>query len=121
MLLLAPGQAFANVLLLGLSLGFWASCVTVNITGTETLKQLLVPDERLGAFSSASRILTWGMDPVGAALAGALALFLPTGMVLAIATGGVVASAAWILASRSVRGLPRLSAIAGVTDARSRG
>jgi MFS family permease len=121
MLLLTPGQAFANMILLGLSLGFWASCVMVNITGTETLKQLLVPDESLGTFSSASRMLTWGIDPVGAGLAGALALFLPTGVVLAIATAGVVASGGWILASPRVRGLPRLSAIAAVRDARSRG
>jgi hypothetical protein len=65
----------------------------VNITGTETLKQLLIPLEALGRFSSASRVLTWGIDPIGAALAGVLALFLPTGAVLAAASSGVVISA----------------------------
>ncbi|GAA4028707.1 hypothetical protein GCM10023063_07890 [Arthrobacter methylotrophus] len=111
MLLLTPGQIIANVLLLGLSLGFWASCVMVNITGTETLKQLLVPHHAIGRFSSASRVLTWGIDPVGAALAGVLALFLPTGGVLAIATLGVVVSGCWIVASTAVRELPLLSKI----------
>ncbi|WP_284980756.1 hypothetical protein [Arthrobacter sp. efr-133-TYG-118] len=111
MLLLTPGQDVANVLLLGLSLGFWASCVMVNITGTETLKQLLIPHEALGRFSSASRVLTWGIDPIGAALAGVLALFLPTGAVLAAASSGVVISACWIAASGAVRELPLLSEI----------
>ena len=111
MLLITPGQDMANVLLLGLSLGFWASCVMVNITGTETLKQLLVPQEALGRFSSASRVLTWGIDPIGAAVAGALALFLPTGGVLAVASLGVVTSGCWIVASTAVRGLPLLSAV----------
>jgi hypothetical protein len=83
----------------------------VNITGTETLKQLLIPHEALGRFSSASRVLTWGIDPIGAALAGVLALFLPTGAVLAAASSGVVISACWIAASGSVRELPLLSEI----------
>ncbi|HEY2557206.1 MAG TPA: hypothetical protein VGI08_08860, partial [Diaminobutyricibacter sp.] len=116
MLLLVPGQPFLNVALLGLSLGLWAACVMINITGTETLKQVLVPDRNLGSFSSASRILTWGIDPVGAALAGVLALFLPTGTVLMIATFGVVASAIWVLAARTVRELPHLADIAGPQD-----
>ncbi|MFF2297181.1 MFS transporter [Arthrobacter sp. NPDC058127] len=111
MLLLTPGHIVANVLLLGLSLGFWASCVMVNITGTETLKQLLIPHEALGRFSSASRVLTWGIDPIGAAVAGVLALFLPTGAVLAVASSGVVISACWIAASAAVRELPLLSEI----------
>ncbi|OOP60401.1 hypothetical protein BMF89_16865 [Arthrobacter sp. SRS-W-1-2016] len=116
MLLLTPGQVVSNVLLLGLSLGFWASCVMVNITGTETLKQLLIPHEALGRFSSASRVLTWGIDPIGAALAGVLALFLPTGAVLAAASSGVVISACWIAASRAVRELPLLSEIGKGSD-----
>lgn len=84
----------------------------VNITGTETLKQALVPDRQLGSFSSASRVLTWGIDPVGAGFAGALALFLPTGTILAIAAGGVATSLSWILASRAVRELPLLANVA---------
>lgn len=111
MLLLAPGRGVANTLLLGGSLGFWAACVMVNVAGTETLKQILVPQDSIGRFSSASRVLTWGIDPAGAALAGALALFLPTGAVLAVATIGVAASPLWALASRAVRGLPALPAI----------
>lgn len=73
-LTLTPGQINANVFRLGFSLGFWASYVMVNIAGTETLKQILVPNEAIGRFSSASRVLTWGIDTVGAALAGALAM-----------------------------------------------
>ncbi|NEN04585.1 MFS transporter [Diaminobutyricibacter tongyongensis] len=112
MLLLAPSQPFLNVALLGLSLGFWASCVMINITGTETLKQVLVPERTLGRVSAASRVLTWGIDPVGAALAGVLTFFLPTGAVLTISALGVLTSAIWVIAARAVRELPRLPEVA---------
>ncbi|WP_085370671.1 MFS transporter [Leifsonia sp. NCR5] len=112
MLLLAPGEPIVNVVILGLSLGLWASCVMINITGTESLKQMLIPESRLGRLSAASRLLTWGVDPVGAALAASLVLVLPTGAVLAIATAGVVSSAVWIVCSAEVRRLPRLSELA---------
>lgn len=109
MLALTPGQPFLDVALLAVSLGFWVSCVMINITGTETLKHVLVPERNLGSFSSASRILTWGVDPVGAAFAGLLTLFLPTGAVLLVAAIGVATSALWILAARPVRDLARLA------------
>jgi len=113
MLLLSPGRPVLNVALLGLSLGLWASSVMVNITGTETLKQIFIPSESLGSFSAASRIMTWGVDPIGAALAGALAYFLPTGAVLAIAAVGVALSPVWILGSTAVRALPLLAKAGG--------
>lgn len=109
MLLLRPGQPVLDVALLALSLGLWASSVMINITGTETLKQVFIPSESLGSFSAASRIMTWGVDPLGAALAAVLAGFLPTGAVLAIAVVGVALSPAWVLPIRTIRGLPLLA------------
>lgn len=72
---------------------------------------LLIPHEALGRFSSASRVLTWGIDPIGATPSGVLALFLPTGAVLAVPSSGVVISACWIASSAAVRELPLLSEI----------
>ncbi|GAA4143600.1 MFS transporter [Leifsonia shinshuensis] len=112
MLLLSSDAGLWNVAALGASLGFWAACVMVNLTGTETLKQLLVPNDVLGRISAASRLVTWGIDPIGAAVAAVLTLFLPTGAVLIVAAVGVATSSVWILASRRVRGLPNLPAIA---------
>jgi MFS family permease len=109
MLLLGPGQPVVNVALLALSLGLWASSVMINITGTETLKQVFIPSESLGSVSAASRIMTWGVDPLGAALAGVLAVFLPTGAVLVVAVVGVAASPLWVLVNRTIRGLPLLA------------
>jgi MFS family permease len=111
MLLLTSGNAWLNVPILGGALGFWAACVMVNLTGTETLKQVLVPNDVLGRFSAASRLVTWGVDPIGAAVAAGLTVFLPTGAVLAVASVGVVASSVWALGSSHVRRLPRLPAI----------
>lgn len=108
---LSPGGGLLNIVLLAVSLGFWSACVMVNITGTETLKQILVPDESVGKFSAASRLLTWGIDPVGAALAGVLTLFLPTSGVLLIAAAGVATSVIWTVRAQAVRDLGLLSTI----------
>jgi MFS family permease len=43
---------------------------TVN---SRVITQSLVPNELLGRFSAASRLISWGMTPVGAAIAGGLA------------------------------------------------
>ncbi|WP_158865701.1 MFS transporter [Leifsonia sp. AG29] len=98
-----------NVALLGVSLGSWASCVMINIAGTETLKQLTIPETEIGNVSAASRILTWGIDPVGAALAGVLALLFPTAFILVVGAAGVVASCVWVLASPHLRALRMLT------------
>lgn len=108
MLFVRSGESAWNVAVLGASLGFWAACVMVNLTGTETVKQLLVPNDVLGRVSAASRLVTWGIDPIGAFLAAVLTLFLPTGAVLLAAAAGVATSSVWILRSRRVRSLTRL-------------
>ncbi|WP_285135744.1 MFS transporter [Microbacterium sp. lyk4-40-TSB-66] len=107
--ILNPGLGLFNIVLLAASLGFWAACVMVNITGTETLKQVRLPNETVGRVSAASRLLTWGVDPVGAALAAVLAIFFPTAVVLAVAAVGVATSAIWVVGSRPVKELDLLA------------
>lgn len=83
-------------IVLGLSFGIWALCVIINITGFETLKQQTISETSLGRYSSASRCLTWGVDPIGALLGTFLALFLPLSWVLILACIGVFLSSFWI-------------------------
>lgn len=50
--------------------GFGAGCWNVAYS---SLRALLVPDELMGRYSGASRLITFGAMPVGAAVAGAIA------------------------------------------------
>jgi MFS family permease len=52
--------------------GFGASIWVILVA---TIRQQLVPDELLGRVYSASRFLSWGIGPIGAALAGLVAEF----------------------------------------------
>lgn len=99
-----PG--FLGVMCLGMSLGLWAGCMLVNIALCETIKQWLVPSAVLGRFSAASRLVTWGVDPVGAALASIAVLFLSIHSVLIISVIGVATSFIWVVTSPSLRDLP---------------
>ncbi|MER5319145.1 MFS transporter [Streptosporangium roseum] len=50
--------------------GMGGTLWTVN---SRTLAQMIVPDRLLGRYGSAARLLSWGMLPIGAGLAGLLA------------------------------------------------
>lgn len=66
-----PGSAWAigaAAFLAGIGGTMW----TVN---SRVITQSLVPNELLGRFSAASRVISWGMMPVAAAVAGVLAQF----------------------------------------------
>ena len=88
------------------TLGGWAVSVLINITATESIKQVLVPNEVLGRFTAAQRVLTWGVDPVGALLGGGLLLVLPLPATLGLLGLGVVTSALWVPLSPDLRRLP---------------
>lgn len=66
-----------------------------------SIRQSLIPDELLGRVYSASRLISWGVGPLGAALAGLLAELWGVRSVFAI--GGVVNLALLVLFLRVVR------------------
>lgn len=96
---------FASMLVLSASLGLWACAVLVNVAASETLKQQLVPEAILGRVSAAIRLLTWGVDPIGAGLATLAVLYLPIHSVLMISIIGIGASVSWLLTSSRLRKL----------------
>ncbi len=106
----------ASMIVLALILGGWAILVLVNITATESIKQSLVPNEMLGRFSSAARILTWGVDPLGAAFGGLLTVFLSIEFSLAILAIGIATSCLWTL-NAGVIHLPRFPRLIAEGDA----
>lgn len=116
--LVPPARDVAGTLLavgsLALLEGIWLIAVIVNVAGCETLKQTTVPDTILGRFSAAVRLVTWGVDPVGAALAAGLLLVLSLKVATVLLGIGVASSALWIVCSPALRRCGRLSDLATV-------
>ncbi|MFJ8587796.1 MFS transporter [Streptomyces sp. NPDC093595] len=102
------GQVWALVLV-GLSQFGWVLAVVVNLILSETIKQALVPDHMLGRITGSVRFISWGVEPFGALLAGALgAGLLGLRNTLVLSALGLLTSAVWPLAgpARTLRSLP---------------
>ena len=63
---------------------------------------MLVPSQYLGRYSAASRLFTWGIEPVGALLAALAVTYAPISVVLTIAFGGIFASGFWVIREKSL-------------------
>ena len=107
------GSGFPSALLavvaVALLNGLWSISVIINIAGCETLRQIEVPRGMLGRFSAAVRLVTWGVDPLGALLAAALLLVVDLPLALLLLGAGLVVSSAWVLTSRRIMSLQSLS------------
>lgn len=68
----APGSAWP-IGVAAFAAGVGGTMWTVN---SRVITQSVVPDEMLGRFNAASRLISWGMLPVAAAIAGGLAQLL---------------------------------------------
>lgn len=94
--------------------GVWSICVIVNVAGCETLKQITVEPGLLGRFSAAVRLVTWGVDPVGALLAAGLLLVVDLRTALLLLGAGLTLSCVWILTSSRITSL---NSLVGSSDA----
>jgi hypothetical protein len=81
----------------------WSFCVVILLILDAALRQRLVPDAYLGRVSATSRFISWGVDPAGALIGGALgASALGLRATLAVAAAGIALSGLWpLLASAS--------------------
>lgn len=94
--------------LIALSLAMWSALVVLNMVASESIKQALVPNRLLGRVTATIRLVSWGVEPFGALVGGALggsAFGLRSTLVLASA--GIATSVVWL----AVAGPRRLSAI----------
>lgn len=91
--LLAVGVLAA--LLFGLASAGW------NVLSA-TRRQRLTPGSMMGRVTSAYRVIAWGLSPIGAGLAGPLAVATSLGTVYLVA-GGIVVITAVLLARPLVR------------------
>jgi predicted MFS family arabinose efflux permease len=96
-----PGRTpFLGIAAIALLNGIWSVAVIVNVSGCETLKQVTVPPDLLGRFSASVRLLTWGIDPIGALLAAALLTVVDLRTAFVLLGIGLAASGMWIVSSR---------------------
>ncbi|MFG2295218.1 MFS transporter [Streptomyces sp. NPDC048603] len=96
---LAEGRGTATALVLvGLSQFGWVLAVVVNLVLSESIKQALVPGHMLGRVTGSVRFVSWGVEPFGALLAGALGAG-PLGLrtTLVVSAAGLLASGLWPL------------------------
>lgn len=111
-LLVPLAESFDTVaasVLVAASAALWSGAVVINLVLSETIKQALVPESMLGRATSIIRVVSWGVEPLGALAGGAVAtsvVGLRTTLVLAAA--GVATSALWPLTAkvRALRHLP---------------
>lgn len=98
-LLIPWAQSFSKpvaALFVGLSTFVWSFCVVILLILGMSLRQQLVEDAYLGRVSATFRFVSWGVDPIGALIGGALgasSFGLRNTMVLAAL--GIVFSALW--------------------------
>lgn len=103
--LLVPLASMAGsvggAVLVGVSSGFWAGSVAVNLILSETVKQAMIAPELLGRATATFRFATLGVEPFGA-MAGAGLASAPLGMTgtLVLASAGIGSSAIWLVLSR---------------------
>ncbi len=105
-LLGAAFAVFGLVPLLGVAVG---ACVLFGVASagwnvlSATRRQRLTPGPMMGRVTSAYRVLAWGLSPVGAGLAGPLAVSTSLGAVY-VAAGTIVGLTAIMLARPLARG-----------------
>lgn len=111
-LLVPLAQSFGmpySAILVGASSALWSCSVVINLVLSEAIKQAYVPDYLLGRVTATVRFISWGIEPLGALLAGALAVsFLGLRGTLLLAASGVATSALWPWLSGAVRSLRSL-------------
>jgi len=93
-------------IVLGTALGVWAASILINISAFETLKQLMISPIDIVKYTAASRLMTWGLDPIGAGLAAAASLVLPLDAVMMLGSLGIITSSCWIFFSKRMINVP---------------
>ncbi|GGM63765.1 MFS transporter [Longimycelium tulufanense] len=86
-----PAVGWAGYLVIGVGAGAW------NVLSA-TRRQRLTPGSMMGRVSSTYRVLTWGLMPIGAGMAGPVAVMSSLGTVFLLAAG--VVGVAALLAAR---------------------
>jgi predicted MFS family arabinose efflux permease len=89
---------------IALCLGAWDFAVVVHLIIEASVRQLTVPVNQLSRIAATTRFISWGADPIGAALGGLLASsFLGYRGALACCLLGMSMAGASLIFSKSVR------------------
>lgn len=96
-------ETAGTVTLLVAASALWSFCVVVNISLCESIKQVAVRSHHLGRTTATVRAISWGVELLGAALAGlltSLAALAPT-TIMSWAATGLLTSGIWVVFARS--------------------
>lgn len=99
---------FAHVLdkpvgltLIGISQFSWVFGIVVMHVCVNTIRQTLVPDHLMGRITASVRFMSWGVNPLGALVGGAMAsTALGLANTLVVASVGLITSMLWPLLSQ---------------------
>jgi hypothetical protein len=88
---------------------FGLAVVVFNVTA-RGLRQASTPDDLLGRVAATTRVLVFGLTPLGAVAGGLLGEWIGLQPTLVLAAGGELVAALWLFASpvRAVRAMPTL-------------
>lgn len=97
-------QPVAQFVVIAICLGAWDFVIVVHLIIETTIRQLTVPVNQLSRVAATTRFISWGADPIGAALGGVLTnRFLSYKGALLCCLLGMSLSGLFLIASRSVR------------------
>jgi predicted MFS family arabinose efflux permease len=97
---------FYRLAIVAACLALWDFMIVLHVVVEQTLRQAMVRNEHLSRITATTRFISWGADPVGAMLGGALAgSAVGSQGTLLICLLGLTVSGAVLLASRGIRKL----------------
>lgn len=100
-----------SVVMVSAALSIWTFAVVINLIVSETLKQAFAPEGQLARITSCIRVLSWGIEPIGAISGGLLATYvLSLQTMLYISAIGLASATVWVL-DPSVLKLDRLPSL----------
>lgn len=82
------------------TLALWTFAVVINLVLSESIKQAFAKPDEISRVTASVRVISWGVEPVGALLGGVLATTLMSQQsLLYLAAVGLASASAWVLPS----------------------
>ena len=99
-----PGAAVVTAIVFAV----FEFCIVVNMIIGRTMRQTLFPERHISKVAGTARFVSWGVDPIGALIGGAVAAWFGLNVSIVIAASGFVIGALVCVMSRQLRQFDRL-------------
>ncbi|BCW61530.1 MFS transporter [Paenarthrobacter sp. MSM-2-10-13] len=91
-------------------------CIVVNMIIGRSMRQALFPERHLSKVAGTARFVSWGVDPIGALMGGAVAAIAGVQASVVVGSCGFVVGALICLCSRQLRSFTRLPVHDGLDE-----